>query len=202
VDSGLEALEGMMRGFTLAVLAAAILAAAPITASAATIVEDFSIDFGPATGWIGNIGYFPQFDPKLGTLQGVSISVVGSMVLIPGITPGASVDLLLFDVRDVGINAIAVQSVGNVTDSFDPQTVSVSINFDDSGPNYIGTGLTWITTSSIGANASEVSFESQDIDGTATYTFTPVPEPSTWAMMLLGFTGLGFLGYRGAKRTA
>jgi hypothetical protein len=23
-----------------------------------------------------------------------------------------------------------------------------------------------------------------------------VPEPSTWAMMLLGFAGLGFLGYR------
>src|SRR5208337_1523567 len=24
----------------------------------------------------------------------------------------------------------------------------------------------------------------------------PVPEPSTWAMMLLGFAGLGFIGYR------
>jgi len=35
--------------------------------------------------------------------------------------------------------------------------------------------------------------------------FTPVvPEPSTWAMMLLGFTGLGFAGYRKARggRTA
>jgi hypothetical protein len=27
-----------------------------------------------------------------------------------------------------------------------------------------------------------------------------VPEPSTWAMMLLGFAGLGFAGYRHAKR--
>jgi hypothetical protein len=26
-----------------------------------------------------------------------------------------------------------------------------------------------------------------------------VPEPSTWAMMLLGFAGLGFVGYRKAK---
>ena len=26
-----------------------------------------------------------------------------------------------------------------------------------------------------------------------------VPEPSTWAMMLLGFAGLGFAGYRRAK---
>ena len=32
-----------------------------------------------------------------------------------------------------------------------------------------------------------------------------VPEPSTWAMMLLGFVGLGFVGYRrkrGAVRFA
>jgi hypothetical protein len=27
----------------------------------------------------------------------------------------------------------------------------------------------------------------------------PVPEPSTWLMMLLGFGGLGFAGYRGAR---
>jgi hypothetical protein len=36
--------------------------------------------------------------------------------------------------------------------------------------------------------------------GTFTGTMTPittsVPEPSTWAMMLLGFAGLGFMGYR------
>jgi PEP-CTERM motif len=29
-----------------------------------------------------------------------------------------------------------------------------------------------------------------------------VPEPSTWAMMILGFGGLGFMGYRHAKRRA
>jgi hypothetical protein len=28
-----------------------------------------------------------------------------------------------------------------------------------------------------------------------------VPEPSTWAMMLLGFAGLGFAGYRTPRRT-
>jgi hypothetical protein len=27
-----------------------------------------------------------------------------------------------------------------------------------------------------------------------------VPEPSTWAMLLLGFAGLGFLGYRQTRR--
>jgi hypothetical protein len=28
------------------------------------------------------------------------------------------------------------------------------------------------------------------------------PEPSTWAMMVLGFTGLGFAGYRSSRKTA
>ena len=36
--------------------------------------------------------------------------------------------------------------------------------------------------------------------GAGSVTVTPitsgVPEPSTWAMMLAGFAGLGFLGYR------
>jgi hypothetical protein len=31
-------------------------------------------------------------------------------------------------------------------------------------------------------------------------TGTVVPEPSTWAMMLLGFAGLGFLGYRQTRK--
>jgi PEP-CTERM motif len=35
-----------------------------------------------------------------------------------------------------------------------------------------------------------------------TFTATDVPEPSTWAMMLLGFAGLGFAGYRASRRTA
>jgi PEP-CTERM motif len=32
--------------------------------------------------------------------------------------------------------------------------------------------------------------------------FGTVPEPSTWAMMLLGFAGLGFVGYRQRQKIA
>jgi hypothetical protein len=31
------------------------------------------------------------------------------------------------------------------------------------------------------------------------FTTQTVPEPSTWAMMIVGFAGLGFAGYRSAK---
>jgi PEP-CTERM motif len=32
------------------------------------------------------------------------------------------------------------------------------------------------------------------------FTAGAVPEPSTWAMMLVGFVGLGYVGYRGSRR--
>jgi hypothetical protein len=37
------------------------------------------------------------------------------------------------------------------------------------------------------------------IDGNV--TTLAVPEPSTWAMMLIGFAGIGFAGYRSTRRT-
>jgi hypothetical protein len=36
----------------------------------------------------------------------------------------------------------------------------------------------------------------------ANLTFTAVPEPSTWAMMALGFVGLGVAGYRASRKSA
>jgi PEP-CTERM motif len=32
------------------------------------------------------------------------------------------------------------------------------------------------------------------------FVLTSVPEPSTWTMMLVGFAGLGFAGYRASRR--
>ena len=36
----------------------------------------------------------------------------------------------------------------------------------------------------------------------STFAVAAVPEPSTWAMMILGFIGLGFVAYRRRKETA
>lgn len=41
-----------------------------------------------------------------------------------------------------------------------------------------------------------------DHDDYGTNGVWSVPEPSTWAMMALGFAGLGFVGHRSRKRTA
>jgi len=38
------------------------------------------------------------------------------------------------------------------------------------------------------------------VDGSFSWSITGVPESSTWAMLLVGFAGLGFAGYRQSKR--
>ena len=39
-----------------------------------------------------------------------------------------------------------------------------------------------------------------NVGATLESTVAPVPEPSTWAMMILGFAGIGFMTYRQRKR--
>ena len=67
------------------------------------------------------------------------------------------------------------------------QNYAQYVQFAASAGEYI-TGATFASGSS---NAFEV----------ANFTVTAVPEPTTWAMMLLGFLGLGFLGYRKTSKS-
>jgi PEP-CTERM motif len=62
----------------------------------------------------------------------------------------------------------------------------------------------------LGANVSELSISYTQSGGTgngisasATYSVTTstVPEPSTWAMMMLGFAGLGYAAFRRASKS-
>jgi hypothetical protein len=58
----------------------------------------------------------------------------------------------------------------------------------------------WVTISGLGA-FRQVAFSST----ANAFEFSlgsGVPEPSTWAMMGLGFAGLGFMGWRGSRKTA
>lgn len=73
---------------------------------------------------------------------------------------------------------------------FSPSTASFRIN--PFGPGPVSTG--------VGVSLTDVIF---DDSGTVTITersVTSAPEPSTWALMLIGFAGLGFAGLKGARR--
>jgi hypothetical protein len=72
---------------------------------------------------------------------------------------------------------------GSVFTSFDPPgSASTTIN----GVNNLGDIVGFYTNP-----------KTDTVDG---FVGTPVPEPSTWAMLLAGFAGLGFLGYRKALK--
>ena len=59
-------------------------------------------------------------------------------------------------------------------------------------------GATSSTANGINDHGSIVGFYTNAAG--STIGFTTVPEPSTWAMMLLGFAGLGFFGYRKVRQ--
>jgi hypothetical protein len=45
-------------------------------------------------------------------------------------------------------------------------------------------------------------FASRGGFGVGTFALTAVPEASTWALMLIGFAGLGIAGYRASQKRA
>jgi hypothetical protein len=66
----------------------------------------------------------------------------------------------------------------------------------------------WVTTPSIASNTgieSENAAQNNWADNGQRHAFqltSAVPEPSTWAMMLLGFAGIGFMAYRRKSKPA
>ena len=75
--------------------------------------------------------------------------------------------------------------------------------------SWISTAIgTWVILDSPNGPISDVIKTFNNSSGQAELWFSSdpsllsVPEPSTWAMMLLGFAALGFAGYRARKATA
>jgi hypothetical protein len=61
-------------------------------------------------------------------------------------------------------------------------------------------GSTAVTINGINDTGDFVGFYTDAAGSTVGFIGTPIPEPSTWAMMLVSFAGLGFLGYRKALK--
>jgi hypothetical protein len=73
-------------------------------------------------------------------------------------------------------------------DRFEVLGIDPSLGLDPNNPVAFVTGLTFVGTG--------------EFTGTMTPVVTAVPEASTWAMMILGFTGIGFMTYRRRKAAA
>jgi hypothetical protein len=56
-----------------------------------------------------------------------------------------------------------------------------------------------IFTIQFGDNGSFIGLDEFSVSSGGLSTSRVVPEPTTWAMMLIGFAGLGYAGYRRAR---
>jgi hypothetical protein len=176
-----------MRTFALT-LAAGILATAAVPASAAQIVETFTISVSGDADQHFLSTPFDLFDASMGTLTSVSESVSGSLTWDPG-DPG---EQLLLALAKTGASQFFFGS-----QTGDPQVINVNLTgaggFQD--PAFVGLGTTQENLAA--AQSPGIGTLSGDsLAGQVTYTYTAVPEPSTWAMMLVGFGGLGYAAVR------
>jgi PEP-CTERM motif len=169
----------------------------PVSAAVLTATERVPVEFTLSGFTLGDFlsSPFPAFDPSLGQLIKVSEFVSGSVSWKPG-TRGASLRLT--------IGQIAAQRKFT-SPSGNPTFINIELEGDKLTGGFTGKGP--IEQNLISFEFPEGKFDGT-IGGDITYTYIPAPsnvgggspgtapEPSTWAMMLMGFAGLGYAAVR------
>jgi hypothetical protein len=153
----------------------------------ASVVDISYLSAASGLNWWG-VGYTP--------LVGVAYGQTNTSITIAALN-GQSVTLNGFDmaafVTDVGLATVVTidDLLGNNL-AVSSTTVGHPTHFGFNVTSSNGIRISWQ-----GTNNLNVAIDNID------YTLTnvgPVPEPSTWAMMLLGFAGVGFVAYRRARK--
>jgi len=139
--------------------------------------------------WLGN---FPNNTPVLFDGYGsgpvtidfnTPISNISKLAIESNYYGSFVATLLAYD----GLTLVGTETVNGVS-AYSPNTAPA---FDFSSPE--------ITSLVISTTNDGVGFGLGGVGGSGGYV-GGVPEPSTWVMMLLGFAGLSFAGYRQTKR--
>jgi PEP-CTERM motif len=178
----------------------------------------------PSNNGVGSTA-FSQFDPADGTLTGVTFGLPagGWLPYLSFIYKGPTVQGNTLDPRYYlysGNLEIVGTPYAPIPQSLNAGTTA-SFNFQNTSDSdlayYIGLGtltLTYYDNRTTVADFFNVGTycpynnctEPRQPELAITYTFTDavaaVPEPSTWAMMLLGFAGVGFMAYRRKSKPA
>jgi hypothetical protein len=153
----------------------------------------------PNTTYFGDISNVTGSDPDEAAIL-IQNTGTSAVTLAPGVTVGTLTLWNSFIGTDYSIgpgqNIILSATIGDNFDGSDiglgGSVVSLTIN----GTSYNFKDTNNILSGWPGGSADETLPWSQIGD----ISFSSgVPEPATWAMMLMGFAGLGFIGYRRAK---
>jgi hypothetical protein len=131
-----------------------------------------------------------------GTTLNISSSFDGSAISDSS-TPGKRVWDISASPSDTSILEVSLTDIGveyGVTFTLPPD-VETPLNLSLAIPNVSSFGFFDL----FNPDGSNLAFADVTLSSvTTSVVATGVPEPSTWALMLLGFAGLGFAGYRRA----
>jgi choice-of-anchor C domain-containing protein len=213
----------VMYRYALVVLAIAL--GLGSTAARANLVVDGNFDNPSGGGGFVTYGAGSDFGPW--HVNSGSVDLIGGYWQSPSGPSGGSVDLdgyfqagsisQTLNVTTAGLYNLSFALAGNPDNGTGPKTVLVTLasasqtytftvtNADThSNMGYLQELLPNIA---LGVGSAKLTFASQD-DATSAYgpviggvNVSAVPEPSTWAMLIIGFLGVGFVAYRG-KTTA
>jgi hypothetical protein len=183
-----------MQKLTFATLAAVVALASPANAAIQVTVENIGSVFNqslalPAEDTPGSgIGFEQYFEFTLPVAQQVTLSVsdsgFGSLKIVGGVLSLANWT------SNAGVSPF--EPIGSVIDS-DALTNFPGGQTATVGPNTLAAGAYFAEVSGI-SGSSPIHLA---IDGTVTALATP--EPSTWAMMGIGFALMGYFGLRRNK---
>ncbi len=129
---------------------------------------------------------------------------------------GNSIDSFVFNLNGIGLGAVtvatasgtagfAVGSNSNPEDGFGNFTNAIQYTGKSNTTGFLeftftDTGLLSASNFALSTGGTQNAFFAADVTGNNTTgpvgAISAVPEPSTWAMMILGFMGVGFMAYR------
>jgi hypothetical protein len=147
------------------------------------------------------------YDLVLTATSGPESSPTGSFFTVITPTPSTSFDTVAngqliamsFTIDGMTFNLANSTSAGVGFNNTGPNTPEVINNISYTGQN--GNFVFQLSTGGFTYSFSDSADRTLNSSGTITATLAPaVPEPSTWAMMILGFLALGWLAYRRKDR--
>ena len=152
---------------------------------------------GTATSTLNNISITAG---PLFSLTATTISSTSSVDATPSATGSTTIEDLVLTVGGETFTVLVAPPANTDLVSLPGLTITLNQQIADMGAESAG-----ITTNAIAVDLTGFLGVTGSIDVAQSFASidvtTPIPEPSTWAMMLLGFAGLGYAAYRKGRPT-